>query len=93
MVAPDAGQRGDKLAAYATLGECLATVARLLAPITPFLSEEIYRNLVAEEFALRLEQETGCVLADVNCCRILEPGELQGLNRRAVAAARETGGQ
>ena len=37
----------DKQAAYATLYETLTTLARLLAPVTPFLSEEMYRNLVA----------------------------------------------
>lgn len=36
----------DKAAAYATLYECLTTVAYLLAPTMPFLSEAIYRNLV-----------------------------------------------
>ncbi|HUF53430.1 MAG TPA: isoleucine--tRNA ligase [Dehalococcoidia bacterium] len=36
----------DKLAAYQTLYTCLVTVARLLAPFTPFLSEAVYRNLV-----------------------------------------------
>ena len=38
----------DKCAAYQTLYECLTTLARLLAPFTPFISEAIYRNLVAE---------------------------------------------
>jgi isoleucyl-tRNA synthetase len=38
----------DKLAAYQTLHECLVTVAKLLAPYTPFIAEEMYRNLVAE---------------------------------------------
>jgi isoleucyl-tRNA synthetase len=38
----------DKIAAYLTLNECLATVSKLLAPFTPFLAEEIYQNLVAE---------------------------------------------
>jgi isoleucyl-tRNA synthetase len=38
----------DKIAAYLTLNECLVSVAKLLAPFTPFLAEEIYRNLVAE---------------------------------------------
>ncbi len=38
----------DKFAAYLTLNECLVTVAELLAPFTPFLAEELYRNLVAE---------------------------------------------
>ena len=35
----------DKLSAYLTLHECLVTVAKLLAPYTPFIAEEIYRNL------------------------------------------------
>ncbi len=37
----------DKQAAYETLYRALTTLIRLLAPITPFLSEEMYRNLVA----------------------------------------------
>ena len=37
----------DKAGAYATLYQCLVTVAKLLAPTMPFLSEAMYRNLVA----------------------------------------------
>jgi isoleucyl-tRNA synthetase len=37
----------DKQAAYATLYTCLVTLAKLLAPFTPFVSEVIYRNLVS----------------------------------------------
>ncbi len=36
----------DKLAAYATLYECLVTLSKLLAPLTPFVAEEMYQNLV-----------------------------------------------
>jgi isoleucyl-tRNA synthetase len=36
----------DKLSAYATLYECLVTLSKLLASLTPFLAEEMYRNLV-----------------------------------------------
>ena len=36
----------DKAAAYETLWTCLATLNRLMAPMTPFLAEEIYQNLV-----------------------------------------------
>jgi isoleucyl-tRNA synthetase len=36
----------DKLSAYNTLYHCLVTVAKLLAPFTPFIAEELYRNLV-----------------------------------------------
>ena len=33
-------------AAFATLRHCLVEVAKLLAPFTPFLADEIYSNLV-----------------------------------------------
>ena len=36
----------DKASAYATLYECLTRLSKLLAPFTPFVAEEIYRNLV-----------------------------------------------
>jgi len=36
----------DKLAAYNTLYQCLVTLSKLMAPIAPFISEEIYQNLV-----------------------------------------------
>ena len=35
----------DKLAAYQTLFEALFTLAKLIAPFAPFVSEEMYRNL------------------------------------------------
>ncbi len=41
-----AGDDADKAAAYQTLYTALSTLARLLAPFTPFLSEELYQNLV-----------------------------------------------
>jgi isoleucyl-tRNA synthetase len=40
----------DKRDAYATLYECLVTVIRLAAPFVPFLTEEIYQNLVRRPF-------------------------------------------
>ncbi len=40
------GDSADKRAAYATLYECLTTLAKLLAPAMPFLADELYRNLV-----------------------------------------------
>ncbi|HEY7294359.1 MAG TPA: DUF5915 domain-containing protein, partial [Dehalococcoidia bacterium] len=36
----------DKLAAYSTLYTCLVTVAQLMAPLAPFLADEIWQNLV-----------------------------------------------
>ncbi len=37
----------DKIAAYQTLYECLETVARLMAPISPFFSDLLFRELNA----------------------------------------------
>jgi isoleucyl-tRNA synthetase len=36
----------DKLSAYATLYEVLLTLTKIMAPMMPFLTEEIYQNLV-----------------------------------------------
>jgi isoleucyl-tRNA synthetase len=36
----------DKLSAYATLYHCLVALSKLLAPLTPFVAEELYQNLV-----------------------------------------------
>ena len=43
-------------------------------------------NRTAEEFALRLEHETGCVLADREHSRIIAPQQLEGLNGASVGA-------
>jgi len=36
----------DKVAAYLTLYECLTTLVALLSPFMPFITEELYQNLV-----------------------------------------------
>ncbi|MEE9594062.1 MAG: isoleucine--tRNA ligase [Candidatus Hydrothermarchaeales archaeon] len=45
----------EKLATYATLFEVLTKLSRIMAPITPHLSEEIYRNLDGSEESVHLE--------------------------------------
>ena len=40
---------GDKNDAYQTLYDVLVTLSKLMAPFTPFLAEEMYRNLTSEE--------------------------------------------
>jgi isoleucyl-tRNA synthetase len=40
----------DKLSAYNTLYHCLVTIAKILAPFTPFIAEELYQNLVRPAF-------------------------------------------
>src|SRR5205085_5511492 len=45
---------GPDGAAFATLHECLVTIAKLLAPLTPFVADEIYDNLDAAEPSVHL---------------------------------------
>ena len=46
----------DKIAAFQTLYECLETVIRLMAPIAPFFSDALFRNLNA--VTQRFEEES-----------------------------------
>ncbi len=50
----------DKISAYKTLYECLVAVSKLCAPYIPFMSEEIYKNLVGStgkgEISVHLEK-------------------------------------
>ena len=41
----------DKLSAYQTLHTCLTTVAKLLAPYSPFFADRLYRDLTAPALA------------------------------------------
>jgi isoleucyl-tRNA synthetase len=46
--------RKDTIAAYLTLHHALVTVSQLLAPFTPFIADEIYRNLDGSEPSVHL---------------------------------------
>lgn len=48
-VGPTATDEADKNACHTTLYTVLVTLCKLLAPFTPYLSDEIYRNLTGEE--------------------------------------------
>lgn len=45
----------DKIAAYQTLYECIETIVRLIAPISPFFSDEVFRNLNAVTNRFKVE--------------------------------------
>jgi len=44
------GMEQDKISAYMTLYTCLVTICKAAAPMVPFMTEEIYQNLVRENF-------------------------------------------
>jgi len=46
--------RGDDAQAFDTLRECLLGVSKLLAPLTPFITDEIYDNLDGSEPSVHL---------------------------------------
>lgn len=45
----------DKISAYQTLYECLETIVRLMAPISPFFSDAVFRNLNAVTGRFKVE--------------------------------------
>ncbi len=63
--------------AFTTLRSCLLTVSKLLAPICPFIADEIYDNLDG-------------TLQSVHLCDFPEAGERDEELERAMAVARET---
>ncbi len=56
----------DKEDAYATLYECLTTVIKLAASFTPFMAEEIYRNIVRKADPSAPESVHLCDLPEEN---------------------------
>ena len=49
-----AGSERDKVSAYLTLHECLVEVAKLMAPFTPFVADELFGNLDGSEQSVHL---------------------------------------
>jgi isoleucyl-tRNA synthetase len=46
----------DRFSAHCTLHECLLTVSKLTAPVTPFFSDWLYRNLKGPKESVHLEE-------------------------------------
>jgi isoleucyl-tRNA synthetase len=65
------GEVEDKLHAYATLHQALLSFVRVLAPIAPFISEEIFRNLSRDVEGIGVES--------VHLAPFPRTDELQGL--------------
>ncbi|MFM2146719.1 MAG: hypothetical protein RL732_1555, partial [Bacteroidota bacterium] len=59
----------DKICAYQTLYECLETVARLMAPISPFFSDSLFENLntVSQRFKFGSVHHVDYPVADEQC--------------------------
>jgi len=50
---------GDKSQAYATLHHVLVTLTKMMAPFSPFIAEEIYKNLTGKESVHLADLPTG----------------------------------
>jgi|WetSurSiteA1Bulk_404760.scaffolds.fasta_scaffold02710_4 isoleucyl-tRNA synthetase len=51
--------KSDRDYAYQTLYECLKEIMKMLAPVSPFLSDKLYRNLTDGEKSVHLTEFTG----------------------------------
>jgi isoleucyl-tRNA synthetase len=56
----------DKICAYQTLYECLETIVRLMAPISPFFSDAVFKNLEAVTERLKVESVHHSLFPSVN---------------------------
>jgi isoleucyl-tRNA synthetase len=77
----------DKLFAYRTLYHVLTTITRLLAPVTPFITEEMWRNLTAPQRSAG----NGAVPESVHLTDYPEPREElidEALNGRVASVLR-----
>jgi isoleucyl-tRNA synthetase len=61
---------GDKAAAYHTLYECLTTLSKALAPFIPFLTEQMYQNLVRQVDPTSPESVHFCDYPDADSAQI-----------------------
>jgi len=85
----------DRDAAFATLHQALVALARMIAPILPFLSESIYRNLVAaaNPDAPDSVHLSGWPAAELAPLRDEALEDAMALARRAVDLSRAVRGQ
>ncbi|MDR1356633.1 MAG: isoleucine--tRNA ligase [Tannerellaceae bacterium] len=60
------GMTADKLSAYQTLYACLETVSKLMAPIAPFYSDRMFRDLTS---VTRRDEAQSVHLSDFPVCR------------------------
>ena len=67
-----------------TLGGCKVHVENATVSC---LWKGVGTNRVAEEFALRMQRETGCVIVDVGGYRVVDPVELVGPRGQSVDVA------
>lgn len=72
----------DKAAAYMTLYTALVTLAKLAAPVVPFISEQIYRNLVCSVDAAAPISVHLCDYPQADA-RWIDPELEQGMGGRA----------
>lgn len=63
-VGPAAESENDKNAFYNTMYYVLCTISKLLAPFTPFITEEIYRNLTKEQSVHLANWPSATILGD-----------------------------
>lgn len=52
----ESGMTESKVAAYQTLREVMLTLSRVVAPFTPFIAEDVYRNLGGEYNSVHLDR-------------------------------------
>ncbi|KKU64915.1 isoleucine--tRNA ligase [Candidatus Amesbacteria bacterium RIFCSPHIGHO2_01_FULL_47_34] len=90
-VGPSAQDSKDKEASHFTLYTLLTTLCRLLAPFTPFISEEIYRNLSGEESVHLSSWPAGSKMSKQDTRLVEDMKYVRKIVEKALSVRKESG--
>lgn len=80
----ETGMTANKVAAYQTLREVMLGLSRILAPFTPFIAEDVYRNMGGEQDSVHLDRYP---VADESAIDLVLEAEMETV-RQIVELAR-----
>lgn len=87
----ESGMTANKVAAYQTLRDVLLSLSRILAPFTPFIAEDVYRNLGGEQASVHLDRYPAADEASIDLSLEAQMDTVRNIVELARNVRNETG--